>query len=400
MKSLIMALVLFLTIGAAPARAAVDEDVVEALRAEIQALSQRIAQLESSSEQTVERVSKVENGNPNPSWTDRLKLNADFRYRHEAIDDDIFPETRSRHRYRARAGVTTRITDTVDVGLQLASGGSEPTSTNQTLDNGASTKGVGVDLAYVEWQATDNISVLAGKFKNPMHRAGGNELVWDGDLNPEGIAVSYDGTPVFANLMGLWIEERAQASDSLMLGAQVGVRTEIADGVNLTAGASYYDFSATQGRTPFFIPFGFGNSLDANGNYLFDFNEVELFAELSLEVADMPLSLFADYVNNTDADQFDTGIAIGAKLGKASAPRSWELGWIYQDLEADAVLGLLTDSDFGGAGTDAKGHVLKGAYALNKKVKLNATYFINETGANAGTELDYNRLQLDVNVKY
>ena len=47
----------------------------------------------------------------------------------------------------------------------------------------------------------------------------------------------------------------------------------------------------------------------------------------------------------------------------------WSLGWAYQDIEADAVYGVLTDSDFVGGGT-IKGHKLSTSYAFNKSEGL------------------------------
>ncbi len=112
------------------------------------------------------------------------------------------------------------------------------------------------------------------------------------------------------------------------------------------------------------------------------------------------MSVFADYVNNSDADEFDTGWAAGLLVGGAKAKGTWEASYAYQDLEADAVLASLTDSDFGGGGTDNSGHVLRGAYALGDRWNLAFSYFINTIDENAGNEQDYDRLQLDMNFKY
>jgi hypothetical protein len=127
---------------------------------------------------------------------------------------------------------------------------------------------------------------------------------------------------------------------------------------------------------------------------------MEGFAELAFRLLDQPIKLFVDYVKNNDADDLDTGWASGLTLGEAKARGTWYLGYSYMDLEADAVLGVFTDSDFGDGGTDKKGHVLHGAYALTDRTNLKATYFINERGESTGTETDYDRLQLDVNFKY
>ena len=72
-------------------------------------------------------------------------------------------------------------------------------------------------------------------------------------------------------------------------------------------------------------------------------------------------------------------------------------------LGADPFLyfGFFTDSDFIGGGTDGKGHIFRGSYALTKNVSLGGTLFINERGENStGSPEDYDRLMLDVEFKY
>ena len=120
---------------------------------------------------------------------------------------------------------------------------------------------------------------------------------------------------------------------------------------------------------------------------------------------DMPVNVFGNYVQNQDADDYDTGWLLGAKLGKASGRGTWQLAYQYQDLEADAVLGLLSDSDFAGGGTDGKGHRISGAYGLSKSWNIGFTWFLNnEAGeknlADEGGALDYDRVMLDTAFKF
>ena len=124
------------------------------------------------------------------SWVDRIKLKADIRLRHESIDEDG-EEDRSRGRFRTRFGLSATASDDVKFVLQLATGGDSPVSTNQSFDDGFSTKDIGVDLAYVDWTINDNLNLYGGKMKNPLFSAGGVPLIWDGDLNPEGVAVVF-----------------------------------------------------------------------------------------------------------------------------------------------------------------------------------------------------------------
>ncbi len=87
-----------------------------------------------------------------------------------------------------------------------------------------------------------------------------------------------------------------------------------------------------------------------------------------MKLGDLPFKVFADFVQNSDASTEDSGLAFGAAIGKAGDPGTWQASWAYQDLEADAVISTFTDSDFGGGGTDNKGHVLKGRYALRRQL--------------------------------
>jgi hypothetical protein len=170
--------------------------------------------------------------------------------------------------------------------------------------------------------------------------------------------------------------------------------------MRLTAGVSYYDYLQTQGQTPFWDGDDAGNRLTPTGQYLNDFNLTEVFAELGLTAGERPVTLFADYVVNGEASDQDTGFAVGASVGQVVKQGDWRFGWLYQDLEADAVIGTFTDSDFGGGGTDSKGHVVEFNYGFRDRLVFGFRYFLNERGAAAGNEHDYNRLQADVVFNY
>ena len=373
---------------------------IAAIRAEIGRLAERLERLEQA------QAGAIDAPKPAPAVAQNvapaepaLRFSGDLRYRHEAINEEGVGE-RQRQRIRARFGVTADVTEDLRVGLVLATGDDDPVSGNQTLDGGFDRKTFGVDRAFFTWQATEALSVSGGKMANPFFRPGGHHLIYDSDLNPEGLALRYNFGQWFTNVAGLWVEERGAADDSILLGGQFGYRGMLDSGARLTAGLSYYDYLETQGQTPFYDGTGNGNRLDLAGDYLRDFNELELFAELALTVAERPLTVFADLVNNTEADGADTGFALGASFGEVSRPGTWRVGYAYQDLEADAVIATFTDSDFAGGGTDGRGHVFEFSYGLRERWTLGLRYFLNERGADAGNEHDYNRLQADVSFAY
>ena len=333
------------------------------------------------------------------SWTDRIQLKGDVRLRYEGIDEE-FEENRNRMRFRARFGLSARVADDVKVVVQLATGGDNPVSTNQTFDDGFSTKDIGLDLAYVDWTISDTTSLYVGKMKNPLFRAGGVPLIWDGDLNLEGAALSYKNAGFFATTGAYSVEERSSADDSLLYTLQGGYQFSLADSVSLKAGVGYFAYTDTVGNPAFFNGRSKGNTLDIAGNYVFDYRNTEVFAELGTTVGELPLKVYVHATQNGDADTEDTAYAFGAKIGSAKAQGQKEFSWTYQDIEADAVVGTFNDSDFGGGGTDANGHIFKGKYAYRDNIFLGGTLFINDVDRFQGVEHDYSRIQLDVEFKF
>ena len=87
--------------------------------------------------------------------------------------------------------------------------------------------------------------------------------------------------------------------------------------------------------------------------------------------------LYVDYAQNIAADvnaitgnKEDTAYSLGFLYGKASDPRTWEIGYFYQSIEKDALFGQYIDSDWGAGNTDASGSVIKFGYAFAKNFTL------------------------------
>jgi hypothetical protein len=69
-------------------------------------------------------------------------------------------------------------------------------------------------------------------------------------------------------------------------------------------------------------------------------------------------------------------------------------------VEKDAVVGIFTDSDFRGGGTDARGHEIGGAVQLADNTAFKATYFINQIGLQKEDQDDFRRFQVDLQLKF
>ena len=391
------------------------QEEIAQLRARIALLEERLARIEASfsgdagedadagEDVGIEGGRVVEIPPPSavaPSWTEGLVLDGDLRYRHETINDDAVP-VRHRHRMRARANATATLNEDMEVGFGLSTGGIANDSGNQSFGEGFSRKPVGVDRAYFDWSLSDTLTLVGGKMSNPFFRPGGHHLLYDGDIRPEGLALRVSSGAFFANASAFWAEERGSDPDTMWYGLQAGYRGSPAPGVSLTAGASLHELSHAQGRAPVFTPRnGQGNQLDANGNYLYGFSQVEVFGELTVDLAGHPLRMYVDYVTNTAPEEFSDGLALGIDYRRVTDTGTWNLAYIYEDLEANAVVGAFTDSDFAGGTADGGGHTLRAGYAFPRGWNLGLRYLLGDRGEAAGNLRDYDRFQADIVFNY
>jgi hypothetical protein len=425
-------------VAAAPAgQVAVSAEDLAALRAQLQALQERLAQLEAvQAEQRTEQIAintelqeSVDRGSDNlartigesaaSGWVSRWQWRGDLRVRNDTIQQEFNPVDRNRGRFRLRAGAMVRVNDDTRVEVQFATGeGGDARSSNQTFTDANSRKALDLDLAYVEWSPTDSLKVTAGKMRYPWVRT--QSYFFDNDVNPEGVAVAWQqgATGLFGSAFYTGLAERATAADSGMVGAQFGWRDARSDGSRRSLALAYYDHRAVRGYNPFQVAsasssgFGpYGNTTTTSlgtcrravvsGNGAVspclanDYDILELSGEQQFTLGGRPLMLFANVARNLKADfgvtagvpaqsvpaGLDTAFAVGFNYGRADAmiPGSWEFGYLYQSIEKDALFGQWVDSDFASGATDGRGSAVRGVWQVGRSWRLNATYMFNET---------------------
>lgn len=340
---------------------------------------------------------------PMSSFAQGLSVNSivfkgDLRFRHETVDQEN-TDTRNMERLRVRAVMTARVENTVNFVFGLASGESNsPISSNQNFTGGFSKKNLWIDLAYFDW-TFGKAHILGGKIKNPFYAVGRNQIVWDMDLNPEGAGITWSqkrsSLELFANGGVFSVEERSSDKDSYMAGGQAGIGL---GGARI--GAGFYDFINTKGFPAFYDSTkSYGNSLDAQKRYLYDFRILELFGEYGLPRFPLAPAVYFEYITNIAEDVRDNeGWQAGATLGKLADPGSWSVRWHYQRLERNAVIGAFTNSDFAGGGANNKGTALGVDYQISRKTSASVTGYFCQRGVENG--IDYNRYQADLNMRF
>lgn len=418
-KSLLLFLVVPVLFAAATSARA---DEISELKKQLMELQTRIEQLELQQKKVVaEEVNKaiekkqVSAIPDSMKWVEKVKISGDIRYRHESIDEQSGGDWKqgvSRHRIRARLGIDGKVNDDVDLGLRLASGSADPVSTNQDLGDSFSSKTIWLDLAYFDWHpgTMKGLDVVGGKMINPFYTVGRNELIWDVDLTPEGLAAKYE-TPIGENLKaylsggGFWVAERDSdgSVDSSLWGVQGYLKNKIGADNYVLGGMSYYNYGNIEGQGDLATVWRgsakwFGNTSDG-GVFRYDYDILEGFAECGFKIADYPVALFGDYAHNTDAPgSKSNGWLIGCIFNKAKDPGSWEAGYDYRDIDSDAVVGQFNASDFVGGGTDGRGHKFSFMYQLARNFQVGLNYYLSQR-KNADND-DYRRMQADLLFKF
>jgi hypothetical protein len=390
------------------------QELADRREAEMDYLKVQTKELREEGAVASNEISKVKGSD----WAAKIKGRGDFRFRNENIwqervvsGNTVDAADRERMRVRARLGFDFKATDNVTGTLLFATGADDPRSSNQTLGGTGSRKSIGLDMAFVDWKFMQGGDLLLGKMPNPIFRPG-QSLFYDGDFNPEGGAVKFERGMLFGSAYGWWFTEGYNADpdsaanhDTNVIGLQGGLKFPLLGGETVLA-ANYYACGMCQDNSPLY-----NNNSNGNTTYLagtsttnllkYDYDILELSAQMGTTVRDLPLTFWANYAQNMADDvEYDTAYAVGAMLGKAGNAKTWEAGLFYQSIDKDALFGQWVDSDFGDGKTDSEGWVLKGAYAPVRNFTIAGTYFMNTLNKDVGTELDYDRLQLDLNYKF
>jgi hypothetical protein len=423
------------------------DQFAEAITAEVKTTIQ--SQMDEKSKDIKDLGSKV---SKLPEWLNRFKLFGDVRLRYEGDFYDknngyfLQPSNpavlmnshtdRSLMRVRARLGFLANVADGVDATLSLATGNTtNPVSTNQTLGDSLNKKTVTLDQANLRWKPLQSLTLWGGRFPNPWFST---DLIWDRDINFDGVAVQYQ--PQLSESWGLFLTAGAfpiqeiefSAHDKWLLGGQGGVNYRWADMLSARLGVAYYSFSNTVGvvnnpsvpnATDWSAP-GFqqkGNTLmdidpgtTIKTAYASAYSELNLTASLDLGFWDpVHVLVEADYVNNLGFNKHDVDVRTGSDVQKETEGYrfgltighqalkgfgDWKASLVYKYLEADAVMDAFTDSDFHLGGTNAKGWVIGADFGLTKNVWISPRW--NTSNEITGPQYSIDIFQLDLNGKF
>jgi hypothetical protein len=343
-------------------------------------------------------------------WWEKVKLSGDLRYRHESSQDNI--DYRDIQRIRARIYAAGQVNENVNAILGIVASTSA-ISANVSEGDSFSRKPLGLELAYIEYKAIPELCLYLGKMKNFFERPGGSQLMWNVDLNPEGIggAASTDvmkDLKVYLNGAGYWITENAKALDTMMYVGQVGIKTSVENLVKINVGGGYQFYQNIVGAAVFVDSTKtYGNSALKVVNpttgvvtnyYTKEYKVAEGFLDISTDAAGTPLRLFADYVVNGEMKEDYRAYLVGLTVSKCKDLYSWDLAYNYRWVEKDAVVGAFADAHHGGGQTNAFGHNVTLSFMPLANLKTSLNYYMD--WKNIVDPTFFKRLQVDIQTTF
>lgn len=367
-----------------------------------------------------------------------FKLSGDVRLRHQietqapenaTTGEPTASNERSRERFRFRLNGDAQLQRGWSAGFALETA-SAADSGNQTFQDGNNDYSLYLARAYVGWQVNPNLSLFGGKVRNPFYTS---DLVWDGDINPQGlnenykIAIGEKDTLEF-RAMQIVMDDRNESAGGpggrdAWLFAQQAVYTrwfgtdELGNRVNnvvLAPGFMTYNDSMLDGmenETPFngstrglaAITFaGEVNWAQAMGPG----KGVKVYWDAAYNLESRSrLRAYGIDPNAWDDDPLAWLIGVGYSSGSGKTQGDYSFRVDYREVGLGSVDPNLSDSDFAFGRLNQSGWKAGLSYNLTDFANFNATYFytqaIQNRLTNAVANLDHSQiLQLDLVVKF
>ncbi|MCK4761876.1 MAG: putative porin [Candidatus Aminicenantes bacterium] len=333
----------------------------------------------------------------------KYEFYGDFRFRGEYdTNRSEGREGRFRERVRLRLGILYK-TGVFTLGARLVTGNAaDPNSTHQTLGTMLNRFSLSLDRAFVTFKPGKiPLWITAGKFSHPF-KTGGiyNELVWDGDVSPEGIAAGYTsgGKKIKWGLIAgdYRLVERNNETDTSLFAGQFFVETT-ASRIVVLAACGLYEYRNLNVDGQAFAD-NAGNFAGEPERFASRFSIMDALLQIGVpgrRPVFFSLQYFKNFAAVVDRDE---GYALGCSVGRTQGPGDYKVYYQYQVVEQDAVFSPFSQDDFLQQ-TNFGGHLFGVKYNVASSVNLNLWGLLSKMDFPRAGEYQV-RFRLDLNIKF
>ncbi len=343
--------------------------------------------------------------------TKKLKLYGDVRFRIEMDrnsdkTDGTTRNDRDRLRYRLRFGFKYTLTDYIEFGGRIRSGNPmNQQSSHVTLGKEFHSDEFSIDKAYIKAKTAKGLWAWVGKNRIPFWEQ--NEFLWDGDINPEGIAFGgkfklsekTNLTPVFGYFIAGHSGKNFNDDNSLTI-AQLKLNSNIGEN-NLIISSGLVSGSD--------IP----NLPDGTHTYLMDYKIWATSFQFNFKKTGLVFGFdymenLTDYVGNVDINDIYEDQTTGYVGSLLYNVNKFQFGYYYAHIEKFAVVDFLAQDDWVRWGnsnytrsSNFSGHEFRIKYKITNQFNtVLRTYFVEGLKTTGSTLETGTRIRLDLNIKF
>jgi len=345
----------------------------------------------------------------------KLDLYGDVRLRSEQDwnslkTDGFFRPNRFRLRYRFRFGFNYLFNKNVEFGGRLRSGNPQnQQSPHVSFGNEFEPSSVSIDKVYIKYKYK-NYWAWGGKKGFPFWKQ--NELFWDNDVNPEGIAAGgkfmlNDNAMKLTAISGFFVPNNA---------GQVSVNEAriLAFQLNLIDDTKWFSYTFSTG---FYSFNDLPNTPDNTGTFLMDYQILNSGLQIRLNGISLLFGFdyfdnLTDYNNNVNINPVfanqTKGYVANITYGKSKKKGDILLAYYYSSIGKYAVVDYFAQDDWVRWGnsnftrsSNFKGSEISFKYTINKNFNAVIRGFFVDGIKTAGTYIESsNRVRLDLNIKF
>jgi hypothetical protein len=383
-----------------------------------------------------------------------VNLSGDIRFRYEANNWYTTPAVKvgattyeagmartigyERYRIRARLQDLAKVNDfttavvrlTTDAYLSGNAPYGQPNTANQTLNSYGDKDPVALDKAYIDVapQVPSLPVFIAGVQGMPFLLDGTNaNLIFDDNLTDGGMSLGLTSPTMWG------LDLRAVGAQFINEDSKTGfdgytpVQHPMFEGeqaildwnaapmgqtMGLSLAAANYTWHYISGTNVF--PQGsagtYTNSVNNTTADLLDYGYSlrDLLGVYNTNIMGVPTKAYYEYVINKDVNHNNTGYVAGAEIASGDmipwSKNEITLGYNYRRVETDAVLGIWSDGDFDGGGTDAMGGKFYAKVMVGDNLWVSLQQYNDqgnlEAEATGGHYSLFQRTQVDLNAKF
>lgn len=231
-----------------------------------------------------------------------------------------------------------------------------------------------------------------------------NDLVWDADMNFDGLALkaehTFEPVTVFATLASHIMDKTVSGASDVDVqtqSAQLGAKTAVGETSQVALMLTGWSFEKIRGHAAFGALNG---NTGVGAAYAYDYRVNSAGLEFSTKISEIPVAIGGEAIQNVGADKDRDGWLAGLKIGKPKKAGEMGLAYDFRTLDKDATVASFIDGDTLNGSTNGASHRATFNYVFAPGFGTALTWIDGYVKNAAEQKITRRRVQADLNFSF